>query len=86
MDSIPPRGGSRSTVRHIAGAKFSHDPEIAYVEAVSRPRSDRRADFSPLELKNLEPLRACFKISRGPVFGQKAGWRGATREHTRSGL
>src|SRR2546428_9146593 len=28
-------------------------------------------------------LRACFKIRRGPVFGQKAGWRGATREHTR---
>src|SRR6266446_3709591 len=27
--------------------------------------------------------RACFKIRRGPVFGQKAGWRGATREHTR---
>ena len=28
-------------------------------------------------------LRACFKIRKGPVFGQKAGWRGATREHTR---
>src|SRR5438445_9730385 len=28
-------------------------------------------------------LRACFKIRRGPVVGQKAGWRGATREHTR---
>src|SRR5713101_4417396 len=27
--------------------------------------------------------RACFKIRRGPVFGQKAGWRGARREHTR---
>src|SRR6266446_6439229 len=28
-------------------------------------------------------LRACFKIRRGPVFGQKAGWRDATSEHTR---
>src|SRR5438309_11141078 len=28
-------------------------------------------------------IRACFKIRRRPVFGQKAGWRGATREHTR---
>ena len=25
-------------------------------------------------------LRACLKISRGAVIGQKAGWRGATRE------
>src|SRR5437879_13257196 len=30
-------------------------------------------------------IKACFKIRRGPVFGQKAGWRGATREHTRHG-
>src|SRR5260370_40619758 len=35
-------------------------------------------------------LRACFKISRGPVFGQKAGWRGAAtteqlRWHSRAG-
>src|SRR6266571_2492283 len=29
-------------------------------------------------------LRACFKISRGPVFGQKAGWRGAAREALRT--
>src|SRR5260370_41034809 len=35
-------------------------------------------------------LRACFKINRGPVFGQKAGWRGAAtteqlRWHSRAG-
>src|SRR5258708_40298614 len=24
-------------------------------------------------------LRACFKIRGGPVFGEKPGWRGATR-------
>src|ERR687887_234337 len=28
-------------------------------------------------------LRACFKIPRGAVFAQKAGWRGGTREHSR---
>src|SRR5205823_12322367 len=28
-------------------------------------------------------LRACFKIPWGPVFAEKAAWRGATREHTR---
>ncbi len=27
----------------------------------------------------LPALRACFKIPWGPVFGEKAGWRGATR-------
>src|SRR5258708_15444985 len=31
----------------------------------------------------MSQLKACFKIRRGPVFGQKAGSRGATREHTR---
>src|SRR5947208_7867329 len=30
-------------------------------------------------------LRACLKIPWGPVFAEKAGWRGATREHPRSG-
>ena len=30
-------------------------------------------------------LRACFKIPWGPVFAEKAGWRGATREDPRSG-
>ena len=33
---------------------------------------------------NANCLRACFKISRGPVFGQKAGSRGATREALRA--
>src|SRR6266571_4195328 len=33
--------------------------------------------------ENGKGIRACFKIRRGPVLGQKAGWRGATREHTR---
>ena len=28
-------------------------------------------------------LRACLKIRRGPVFAERAGWRGVTREHTR---
>jgi hypothetical protein len=28
-------------------------------------------------------IRACFEIRRGPVFGEKDGWRGATREHPR---
>ena len=28
-------------------------------------------------------LRACFKIRRGPVFAEKAGWLGAPNEHTR---
>ncbi len=31
----------------------------------------------------LDPLRACFKIPWGPVFAEKAGWRGATTEHIR---
>jgi hypothetical protein len=31
-------------------------------------------------------LRACFKVPWGPVFAEKAGGRGATREHPRSGL
>ncbi len=30
-------------------------------------------------------LRACFKIPCGSVFAEKAGWRGATTEHTRQG-
>ena len=30
-------------------------------------------------------LRACLKITNGPVFGPKAGWRGATKEHTPGG-
>src|SRR5687767_4357632 len=30
-------------------------------------------------------LRACFKIPWGPVFGEKAGWRGATKENIPSG-
>jgi hypothetical protein len=34
---------------------------------------------------NLSVLRVCFEIGRVPVFGQKAGWRGATRDHPRSG-
>src|SRR5712692_10493578 len=29
-------------------------------------------------------LRACFTFRRGPVFGQKAGWPGATREALRA--
>src|SRR6266581_3333253 len=33
---------------------------------------------------NANCLRACFKISRGLVFGQKAGGRGATREALRA--
>ena len=30
-------------------------------------------------------LRACLKIPRGAVFGEKAGWRGATKENTPCG-
>src|SRR5206468_7182514 len=30
-------------------------------------------------------LRACFKIQRGPVFAEKAAWRGATKEHSLEG-
>jgi hypothetical protein len=30
-------------------------------------------------------LRACFKNIRGPVFAQKALWRGVTRKHPPSG-
>ena len=30
-------------------------------------------------------LRACFKIRRGPVFAEKAFWRGETSEHIRRG-
>ena len=29
----------------------------------------------------MNSLRACLKIPRGPVFGQRDGWRGATREN-----
>src|SRR5260221_1474276 len=36
-------------------------------------------------MKSPNVRRACFKIRRGPVFGQKAGWRGATREHAQDG-
>src|SRR6266850_7177181 len=28
-------------------------------------------------------LRACLKIGWGPVFAEKARWRGETKEHTR---
>src|SRR5438445_13333563 len=44
-----------------------------------------RAYFRPVKRECLTGmnLRACFKIRRRPVFGQKAGWRGATREHSR---
>ena len=31
------------------------------------------------------PLRGCLKSERGPVCVEKAGWRGATKEHTRHG-
>src|SRR5882724_9384670 len=27
-----------------------------------------------------DSLRACFKTTRGAVFGEKAGWQGATQE------
>src|SRR5579864_9441244 len=30
-------------------------------------------------------LRACIKMKRGPVFVQKAEWRGATSEHIPGG-
>src|SRR6266436_1039794 len=30
-------------------------------------------------------LRACLKITRGAVFGEKAGWRGATKENIPGG-
>ena len=40
--------------------------------------------FEPLVISSaLMRLRACFKIPWGPVFGEKAGWRGVTSEHTR---
>src|SRR6266542_1375154 len=35
--------------------------------------------------QNAELLRACLKITWCLVFVEKAGWRGATREHPRSG-
>ncbi len=42
---------------------------------------------TPKALNHLIPeesaLRVRLKIRRGPVFEEKAGWRGATREHTR---
>ena len=37
------------------------------------------------EFAQLAPLTACFKIAWSPVFEEKAGWRGATREHTLNG-
>src|SRR5712691_4838821 len=30
-------------------------------------------------------LRACFETTRGAVFGEKAGWRGATKENIPGG-
>src|SRR2546421_6010963 len=30
-------------------------------------------------------LRACLKIPKGPVFAERTGWQGATREDTRQG-
>jgi hypothetical protein len=32
-----------------------------------------------------EGVRACLKTTSGPVFGQKAGWQGATKENTPGG-
>ena len=40
---------------------------------------------TPLQKMDKVELRACLKIPWGPVFVEKAGWRGATREHPRSG-
>ncbi|EEF60085.1 hypothetical protein Cflav_PD3144 [Pedosphaera parvula Ellin514] len=36
-------------------------------------------------LKNSNFIRACFKIMEGAVFGQKAGWQGATKENIPGG-
>ena len=45
--------------------------------------------LAPVQLSSCSieffPLRACFKIQRGPVFAEKAAWRGATKEHSLEG-
>jgi len=42
-------------------------------------------DFA-LRQWSLQPcLRACFKIPRGAVFGEKAGWQGTTKENILGG-
>ena len=46
------------------------------------------SDFAiaPATEPSREPSpRACLKTGRGPVFAEKARWRGATKEHTRQG-
>ncbi len=62
--------------------------------ARSGDRAYKGADFPPFRVSRVpsrgafrgflkHALRACFKIPWGPVFAEKAGWRGATNEHIR---
>ncbi len=54
------------------------DPDLRSQPASPTPRSPGQNRRPPSD-----SLRARLKIRRGPVFEEKAGWRGATREHTR---
>jgi len=45
----------------------------------------RQIQISLLDSTAWFRIRACFKIPWGPVFAEKAEWRGATREHTQDG-
>ena len=72
-------------VRHsddIIARKAVHDlkerPQFAEAAAVSPPV----VPGSQANDRQFAKLRACLKIQRGPVFAEKAAWRGAMREHT----
>src|SRR6185295_2524053 len=68
-------GSSRPTTLHPGGRRAD--------QGVALTGTSRTAiQYATQE----EALRACLKIAWSPVFGEKAAWRGATREHTRSGL
>ena len=60
-----------------------NDPAELILPVVGGPRARiiLMCMFDPRKLC----LRACLKIPRGSVFGQKAGWRGATKENIPGG-
>ncbi len=66
----------------------------APVATVRRTRAQHQISHSEKFANHLahKDLRRCLslepvsKFAGGPVFGQRAGWRDATREHTPSGL
>ena len=70
-------------------SRFAIHSQVIVVSALSLS-AIRAFALSPLARLSNSPLlparlRACFKIPWGPVFAEKAEWRGATREHTQDG-